>query len=95
VSLTVLETEKLDACETAIIAGGELETDGGLETDALTSTVTDDAGGKVRLEVEEDVGEGVGVDELVPETVAVMLSETVLVTEPVPVALDVMDADDP
>ncbi len=68
-------------------------------TDALAPTDSEEVGviesDEERLEVEDDVIEGVGVDELVPETVAVMLSEAVLVTEPVPVELGVIDADAP
>lgn len=68
-------------------------------TDALAPTDSEEVGviesDEERLEVEDDVIEGVGVDELVPETVAVMLSEAVLVREPVPVELGVMDADAP
>ena len=95
----MLESEKLDASETATVEDCELEKDGELVTDGLAPTVSDDVGviesDEVRLEVEEDVIEGVGVDEPVPETVAVMLSEAELVTEPVPVELGVMDADAP
>ena len=68
-------------------------------TDALAPTVNEEVGvtesEDERLEVEEDVIEGVGVDEPVPETVDVMLFEAVLETESVPVELGVMDADAP
>ncbi len=70
-----------------------------LVIDALAPTVSDEVGviesDDDKLEVVEAVIEGVGVDEPVPDTVAVTLPEAVLVTEPVPVELGVIDAEAP